>query len=132
MFKYAVDTLPLEFTGLNFRDSDGYNIAPETLVSEIMEPVCRDGNPFLPDYGIRGFFHNRGIAGESIFQIDPRGLYLLYVTGKPHIEDYPEDDRFKFHDSDSLWSHYWEDNKVGYLIQIILIENKKINFINEN
>lgn len=131
MFKNYVDTLPLEFTGVSFKDLDSIIIEPETMVPEIMNPVCRDNNPFLPDYGIRGFFQYTGF-GQPVFTVDPLGIYLLYITGKPKVEDYPEEDRFRFHDQDSKWSYYWEDNKIGYLTQVILLENKKNKFINED
>lgn len=118
MFKFAVNKLPLELTGVNFRTIENEKIESYMYVSDIMEEITDEDSPFVPDYGVSGWYVKNLYVGP-MFTIDPNGPHILYVTGRPRAGELPPEHRKMFRLEGSVWVHFWEDNKFGYLTQII-------------
>lgn len=129
MFQPFVGSLPIgvEFTGLSIRDpfSIFHNLElvdreynPNRALAEYnrVEDICaKNIEPpyYYPSYAIRGNYIN-GNQFNQIFEVDPFGKHLLCFTGRPLGDDNP-----KFRLENPLYRYYWQDNKVGYLTQII-------------
>lgn len=103
---------------------NGKRVPKETLVKDIALPTLL-GNK-LPDYGTIGTLCNImgfGIPDNSfIFEVDPKGDHKLFITGIPK----------KTYDLDlyrlkgRLWSSYYEDDKRGYLFQVLPYDVKHL------
>ena len=131
MFNYQVASLPIEFTGVNFRDIYNYfpnleldnsvelnhqrKLASYIQARDIMRP-CIDPSYFAPGYCIRGRYQ-QGNYHNQIFYIDPEGPNMLLITGRPVELDLEE--ALKFRIKDTIYKYYWEDSKFGYLTQIV-------------
>lgn len=129
MYQLFVGSLPIgvEFTGLSIRDpflifqelellDREYN--PNRALAEYIpvEEICAksiNAPYYHPSYVLRGTYIN-GNQFNQIFEIDPLGKHLLCFTGRPLGDDNP-----KFRLENSLYRYYWQDNKIGYLTQII-------------
>ena len=130
MFQPFVGSLPIgkEFTGLSIRDpflifhnlellDREYN--PNRALAEHIrvEEICAKNNAktpyYYPSYAIRGNYIN-GNQFTQIFELDPFGKHLLCFTGRPLGDDNP---RFRL--ENTLYRYFWQDNRVGYLTQII-------------
>lgn len=89
-------------------------VPKETLVKDIALPTLL-GNK-LPDYGIIGNFT------QWEFEVNSGGNYKLFITGIPK----------KTYDLDlyrlkrRLWSSYYEDDKRGYLFQVLPYDVKHL------
>lgn len=87
----------------------------ETLVKDILLPTLL-GNK-LPDFGTIGTFYP-----VWKFDVNPKGNHKLFITGIPK----------KTYDLDSyrlkgrLWSSYYEDDRRGYLFQILPYDVKHL------
>ena len=132
MFTDQVKTLPLEFTGVRFLNTEHYydwltrkgEIDPNFLIEDVLLPLDKDQpsgqnyDPYVPDFWIRGTF-NWGTEGQLFpyLVLDPRGLHYLYVTGIP--KGLTKEASQAFRGQDLSFLYYWEDTKYGYLTQII-------------
>ena len=92
----------------------GIRVHKETLVKDIALPTLL-GNK-LPDYGTIGNFT------QWEFEVNPGGNHKLFITGIPK----------KTYDLDlyrlkgRLWSSYYEDDKRGYLFQVLPYDVKHL------
>lgn len=129
MYQPFVGSLPIgkEFTGLSIRDP--YCMYPEIeLVDKEYNPnralaehitvediSAKNVEPpyYYPSFVVKGNYIN-GNQFNQIFELDPFGKHLLCFTGKPL-----GDDNQKFRLSDPIYRYFWQDNKFGYLTQII-------------
>lgn len=118
MFRFQVKNLPIEMTGVRFKDIYNNVIESWIPVSDIMQEVINEDSTFLPDYGIAGYFHFDPIHG-SLFQICEGGPHILYVTGRPKSNEIPPEHRKYFQIEDAIYRYFWEDSKYGYLTQVI-------------
>lgn len=134
MFHYQVASLPIQFTGLNFRDiyhlfedleidpvefNHQRRLSDYHLIKDICKP-CTPGkgvvNFFNPSFHLRGRYL-RGNQYNHIFYIDPDGPHTLFITGRPI--NLVMEDASKFRLKDTIYRYYWEDNNYGYLTQIV-------------
>ena len=132
MFHFQVASLPLEFTGVNFRDIYNYfpdfelddsvennyqrKLASYIQVRDIMTSCLTEGNYFAPSYYVRGRYQ-QGNYRNQIFYIDPEGPNVLVITGRPPELGLEEANKFRL--KDTIYRYYWEDQKFGYLTQIV-------------
>lgn len=118
MFKFRVKTLPLEMTGVKFKDPCGIDIESWEQVGDILEDVINEDSPFTPDYGVSGYYQGNSVVGPT-FQIVPGGPHILYITGRPKSNEIPSEHRGLFRIPGAKFVHFWEDNQFGYLTQVI-------------
>lgn len=125
MFKFKVKTLPVEMTGVKFKDIYGNNIESWEQVGDLFEEVINEDSPFTPDFGVQGYYQGNSVVGPT-FQIVPGGPHILYITGRPKSEKIPPEHRKFFRIPGAKYVYFWEDSKFGYLTQV-LTENTTTN-----
>ncbi len=121
MFIDAVRKLPIEYEFIGIKSlkaTNGMIYEPWEYISNVLEPFDRS-NLFSPDYYIIGSFHYQPYFMGPSFRIDPLGKHILYITGMPKSNKFANSIRLKFRIQGSLWAYYWEDDKYGYLTQVI-------------
>ena len=96
----------------------------DVLVEDIFEPLSNTHAPYLPDYAIFGYFKHENRYMERSFYLDQGGDSILCITGVPKRTVKKDltpdvDKKFRFSENILKWVSYWEDNKVGYLFQVI-------------
>lgn len=119
--KLTLDKIPLKLEyASHLRDLYPLDLDNFTL-EEVFTPLSlhniAEFKLYSPDYAITGYFQGspEDIYESKLFTIDPNGPHILYVTGmSKKIKDDPN-----FRLNDPLWVGYWEDNRIGYLFQII-------------
>ena len=116
MYKFLVKTLPIEFTGLRIKEWDE-EIPSWVQVEDLMDEIINPDGPFVPDYGIRGYYHYYNNHTPPLFFIDSNGPHMLYLSGIPKIT--PGDDHLRFRINNPLYLYCWEDTKIKYVTQII-------------
>lgn len=115
MYPELVSTLTVDKSGIDIvLNSEPIQGSP------LMEDIGIDchvyNNPYIPDYVVTGYWLKSDT--QPSFLVNPDGPHLLYVTGIPkEITNERERDKFRF--PDRLHISYWEDNKLGYLFQVI-------------
>lgn len=93
-----------------------YEIESDVEIGNVAQRLYMPGcDKHLPDFYIRGTFNYRKRTFELTY--DQLGFFphALYITGVPagHLDL----DDFKLRDC--IWSSYYEDEKGGYLFQIL-------------
>lgn len=93
-----------------------YEIEPYVEIGNVAQRLYMPGcDKHLPDFYIRGTFNPKKRSFELTY--DQLGFFphALYITGVPsgHLDL----DDFKLRDN--IWSSYYEDEKGGYLFQIL-------------
>lgn len=93
-----------------------YEIEPDVEIGNVAQRLYMPGcDKHLPDFYIRGTFNPKNRSFELTY--DQLGFFphALYITGVPsgHLDL----DDFKLRDN--IWSSYYEDEKGGYLFQIL-------------
>ena len=132
MFHYQVASLPIEFTGLSFRDINqifpdleldqtvDYNpqrkLADYLHIEDVCTPCPKGISYFNPSFYLRGRYI-QGSYHNQIFQIDPEGPHMLMITGRPTEMDIDEATKFRL--KDTIYRYYWEDGRFGYLTQVV-------------
>lgn len=112
MYQKQVETLTLEQIPLNFKDMEGNEISKDNPIIDFGYPIENIGCPFLPDYGIKGFFQVIDHNSKNEFIIFPQGPHILFITGV----NKGKTEQFKINNPLSI--SYWEDTHIGYLFQI--------------
>lgn len=110
MFSNIVKDLYIGKSKLIFKANDC--IIPDvTTIGKLFCPTMYEGN--LPDYGIYGsLWHHMDTNTFEVDWLKPE--HKLFVTGIPKGEIL---DPFRLRDI--TWSSYYEDERRGYLFQII-------------
>lgn len=119
--KLTLDKIPLKLEyASHLRDINPLDLNNLTL-EEVFTPLAlhnvAEFKLYFPDYAITGYFQGspEDTYESKLFTIDPKGPHRLYVTGiSKKIKDDPN-----FRLNNPLWVGYWEDNRIGYLFQII-------------
>lgn len=120
MYRHLVKTLPIEFTGLDLVEWD--EVKPSyLLVSDVMDELVNPDSPFLPDFGIRGYYHYYNNFTKPKFIIDPDGPNILYVSAMP--KETLEEDHLRFRVKNPLYLYCWADTKAKYITQVTEYEN---------
>lgn len=87
----------------------------KTRVDDIMYPLIQDDKSMYdPQFAVVGKFVCLHQNQKRIFNIDTTGPHILYVTEVPKGADTKP-----YRLNNLLWASYWEDNRRGYLYQII-------------
>lgn len=124
MFREIVKDLYISKSKLREIRVNGKIMSSNTLVKDVALPTTF-GNT-LPDYGTIGTLCNImgfGIPDNSfIFEVDPKGDHKLFITGIP--KDALSLKAFKL--KHTIWSSYYEDDKRGYLFQVLPYEIKRL------
>lgn len=115
MYKELVKKLTLDKVGIDdFVDELGnILISGSFMVEDLMVPLDPYGIN-LPDYAIFGHFSTIDHYMRKIFHINQKRDHILYITGLD--KDKPKE-QYRF--PNPVYVSYWEDNKIGYLVQII-------------
>ena len=93
-----------------------YEVEPDVEIGNVAYRLHMPGcDKHLPDFYIRGTFHQKKKSFELTY--DQLGFFThaLYITGVPagHL------DLNDFKLRDCIWSSYYEDEKGGYLFQVL-------------
>lgn len=120
MYQDKVATLPAEVIPhmtIREMDSEGnWILLPpcETIGDIGIQIADMPGCLNSPDYAIIGEWKTINGGAETEFYITAQGTYTMYITGV---------DKGVNHTLRTIgqpkWKGYWEDNKHGYLFQII-------------
>lgn len=116
MYKHLVKTLPVELMGLNIKEWDE-DLPGWVPVEDIFFEITNPDSVFMPNYGLRGYFHYYNQFNKPRFVIDDAGPNILYVSGMP--KDTPVEDHLKFRMPNPVWLYCYQDIKIKYLIQVI-------------
>lgn len=112
MEKFSVGQLYIGKSKLNLT-RDNYSLAKDKLIKHTFEEVQVTGKPY-PDFYIDGFFFPKE---NNRFEIHKSGPHRLLVTGIP-LSVFKVND-FINKDPKPIWRSYYQDQKRGYLFQII-------------
>lgn len=115
MYKELVSTLSIDLINIELWQIYDEQKLENLRVDDVLFPIDKSNNPYLPDFGISGFFEHKNHHQINQFYIDPLGPYILYVTGVPK-EDH---DKFRIITQEVVFRTYWEDKFIGYMTQIV-------------
>lgn len=112
----TIDKISLRFEILNLPNYQ--DLGPDLnswLVSDILQPLNK-ASVFTPDFAIGGFYTESKSGKSHFIAADiESSTHILFITGVPKEPQVNE--KFRFNPVDFV--SYWEDNKIGYLTQII-------------
>ena len=130
--EHMVATLPIDMSFIGIEHvRDNYGLLPDEYVrvnkkgARIVEwpvtvgDICAryDFDGHHKCFAIRGCMN--GYYRGSSFHINPRGPHVLCFIGFPKGLGPEEIIKYRF--EETLYRHYWEDNKIGYLTQVVSV-----------
>lgn len=115
MYDELVKKLTLDKVGIDdFVDELGNILTKGSfLVEDLMVPLDPYGVN-LPDYALFGHFRQVDHYMRKVFHINQVRDHIMYITG---VEKNKSKLPYRF--LNPIYVSYWEDNKIGYLVQII-------------
>lgn len=126
MFPELVMNLTLDKMGISFSNLKEIGTKPEmVLVSDLLSPLWlpTQDDPrdvYGPDFFTKGDFRYQNHFMKNIFHISEDGNDILFVTGIP--KNSSENILSMVKIPNAKFITYWEDSQIGYLTQIINVE----------